>query len=383
MKKLIPFLLLCALISACNLIELEEIEIKSFDKLTENSAQNERSGILQTESLNYLYCGSNTDGDILFLRIDADGNTVASAANYGSGNGNELLVSNADTTQNNYSILASNETESFLINIDTLGIEINRLAINPIFDSQFGLIQAVNAVAGTTYDEGFIIVGDFQQSLGGSKMFALNLDLAGNTKWLRSYETGAIATGCVRSTRGSIFISGYFNEQLTLFKADESGNLEWRKTLTENTELNHSTNLVFDDADNIILVGGIEDSGQQKLFLAKVDQDKEVLWTKTSGGFEGNLSGSHIERLSNGNFLVTGLKNNGESIPAQQFLQEVDNDGNTVWMSLTNDGINTRYAHNCIETNRRGCLAVGIGRPPGSSPLRLQLFKTDSEGKLE
>ncbi|MCB9232721.1 MAG: hypothetical protein H6581_13705 [Bacteroidia bacterium] len=122
-------------------------------------------------------------------------------------------------------------------------------------------------------------------------------------------------------------------------------------------------------------------NGGWDLFLLKTDANGNEIWRKNYGGTE-NEKGSSLLGLPDGGFFVIGEKENQAGL-ADLWLLRVDQDGDTLWTRTY--GLPTRDERGAkiIPTVDGGFAMLGQQSLSEGSPADLWLGKIDSTGNLE
>src|SRR5690606_38633115 len=154
-------------------------------------------------------------------------------------------------------------------------------------------------------------------------------------------------------------------------KIDESGNIEWDKTLGGDQD--DILNSILQTTDNGYLLGGYSESGISgektensrgdfDYWILKLDNSGNIEWQTTIGGNDSELLSSMIQ-TTDGGFLVGGYsKSNisGEKTENSRggndcWIIKLNSSGNIEWQK-TIGGSGTDYLFSLIETNDSGYL---------------------------
>ncbi len=185
-----------------------------------------------------------------------------------------------------------------------------------------------------------------------------------------SYVTGSFATSI---TIGTITLSGSANGSTFVVRYDSNGSLVWAKAIS-GTSVVESMDIAADANGNTLITGnfkGIATMGaftltspdDRSAFIAKLDQDGNVLWAKAVGSSDGDVKGTNITTDVNGSAYVTGnffksLRFGSATFTAtkdeQLFIAKYSSTGELSWVKLAG-GLGSCFTHD-ISTDNSGNL---------------------------
>jgi hypothetical protein len=274
------------------------------------------------------------------------------------------------------------------------------------------------AIATDRYDNVFL-VGDFSSTVdfggdplissGGSQdVFLVKLDSDGNHLWSQAFGDDAfqLGWGVAADSDGSVIITGEHNgtidfgggplsgdpgqTRVFLAKFDEDGAHTWSRSFGGGSIQYVRGGVTTDVAHSVVLTGyffgtidfgggPLTSIGQADVFVIKLDQSGELVWSKRFGSANGEGSQGIATDAAN-NIVVVGssagspdfgggpLPNAGED---DLFVAKLDPDGNHVWSRSFGDGAD-QFALD-VATDPQGCVVVnGIFRGTvdfGGTPL--------------
>ena len=170
-----------------------------------------------------------------------------------------------------------------------------------------------------TSDGGYIVTG----ILGRDRnMFLMKLDSQGDSLWLKTYGNGTNSgMDAIENSSneflavGSAYSSETSSTDLLIVKTDSEGDTLWTK-LFGGEERETGYGVIESPVGGYIVVGdtgvGPHHEGGGDLWLMKIDEDGELLWSKTMGG-SGNDGGRSIFNTQDGGFIVSGFLSDSDS----------------------------------------------------------------------
>ena len=175
-----------------------------------------------------------------------------------------------------------------------------------------------------TRDGGYLVVG-YTQSI-----FALlvKVDANGNIVWNKALNMmSSILTRVIRGYEGYIAVGWVAENQNAglCIKVDEEGNIIWNRTYMEQYPIIIRAIDKTISNNNYIVVGNIYYDTDTDIWLARIDEDGNVVWSKTIGG-PGKDIGNSIVRASDG-YIIIG----GSSQYPGVWIVKVDENGSVVW----------------------------------------------------
>ena len=166
-------------------------------------------------------------------------------------------------------------------------------------------------------------------------------------------------------------------------KISQNGNLEWTKFLNDDTT-GYANGVAEDTNGNLIVVGynSIPSFGK-KLFLTKLNNEGEEIWTNFIEDFPDitSLEGKKVLITANDHYLVLGCGWSATLFKGAVYLAEFNQDGIELWSELYWFDRSTRPNDFTIDND--GNIWV-IGEDQNSQTIEKNYFlmKTDAEGQL-
>ena len=308
------------------------------------------------------------DKDIYVAKMDANGNWLWAVQaggigyDYGLGiaiddNENSYLTGSfMDTaTFGSYSITSSGDSEIFVAKMDANGNWLWATHAGGSGDDN-GYEIAIDD-NGNSYLTGyFSTTATFGShsitSSGFFDIFAARMDANGN--WLWAVQAGGFAydygLGIAIDDNENSYLTGVFSftatfgsysltssEQINIFvaKMDANGNWLWA-TQAGGNDSDHGSGITIDDNGNSYVTGrfsetatfgsySLTSSGQNDIFVAKMDANGNWLWVVQAGGNSSD-HGSGITIDDNGNSYVTGRFSYSATFGSYSFISSGVND---------------------------------------------------------
>jgi hypothetical protein len=147
----------------------------------------------------------------------------------------------------------------------------------------------------------------------------------GEDKWDEGYcvqeiNDGYIATGATLSYSPS-------GALLWLLKTDTNGNHIWHKTYGNPTTAGSVGRFIQKTIDGgYIITGQLGGEGKSEIWLLKINENGDTIWTKTFG----ETSGYCIQQTQDNGYIITGSR--GWFTAAKLFLLKTNLDGDSLWM---------------------------------------------------
>ena len=260
------------------------------------------------------YTSTNTAGyfDVYFIRTDAGGDTLWTKT-YG-GIAYDYGYSVDETPDGGFIIAGRTSSfgkgwrSAYFIRTDAYGDTLWTRA-----HAGWGKDEAYSVVA---LDGGGYIAVGYTESFGagGSDIWLLRLDAAGDTAWTRTYGGAQNERGeDIRRTADKGFIiagrSSSFNPPLHdmyLVRIDAAGDTLWTRTYG-GAAMDHAYS-VDQALDGGFVAAGYTDSfgsGGRDMYLVRCDTAGDTLWTKTLGGTSADYAYS-AEQIAGGGYMVCG-----------------------------------------------------------------------------
>ncbi|MGG8495835.1 fibronectin type III domain-containing protein [Tenacibaculum sp. TC6] len=257
-----------------------------------------------------------------------------------------------------------------------------------------GTIQWQKSYGGTKQDvihsicqanNGGYIVGAFSSSFdnqveannGMRDYWIVKLNEAGDIQWKTTVggNKDDIVEGITATSDGGCVVAGFSSSDeigvngqsdAWVVKLDTDGNVEWHTHFGE-AKRDLAYAITETDDGGYMAVGATETAnGTRDILVVKLNEDGNVLWSKTFGGSK-NEWGNSIQKTASGEYLIGGSSdssdgevtdNNGSS---DAWFIKLNASGNIIW-TKTFGGTDSDFINEVCPTSDNGCIAVGGSR---------------------
>ncbi|MGB1242476.1 MAG: T9SS type A sorting domain-containing protein [Chitinophagales bacterium] len=201
-----------------------------------------------------------------------------------------------------------------------------------------------------TTEGDFIIVGEglMYDTDTGTDIFVLKLDQEGTVLFEQTYTYGQNegGNGILLTSSNDLIIAGTsdsFNgsgNDLFGMRISSNGENVWNQVYggMGNADRDDAFGLLQTEDGGYLMSGSsnsFNDRGDSDIYLLKLDDKGEVLWTKTVDFFNGEDISYNMVEASNGGFGLFGVSSNGEGQSLQ--LTRIDAEGNVIWTHYFED----------------------------------------------
>jgi len=272
-------------------------------------------------------------------------------------------------------------SDVYLIKTDTAGNQVWTRTFGGSLDDYGRSVQQ-------TSDGGYVIAGYTNSyGAGGSDVYLIKTDIAGNQAWTKTFGGSEWDIGySIRQTSdGGYVIAGYTQSygaggsDVYLIKTDASGNQVWARSIGgSDLDVGYSARQTSDGG---YVITGYTDSygaGSDDVYLIKTDASGNQVWTKTFGGTVDDY-GYSVLQSSDGGFVITGYKDYASADTDDVYLIKTDASGNEVW-SQTFGSVNADAGYSVQQTSEGGYIVAGYTNSAGVSSDDVYLIKTDASG---
>jgi Secretion system C-terminal sorting domain len=229
----------------------------------------------------------------------------------------------------------------------------------------------------------YIVAGviDAGINFGISTSFLLKLDSNGDSLWTRIFDSPGIAKSVVQTFDGGYIFCGQYGTppatSVYLVKTNFFGDTIWTKKGNLGFQFGRGEDVVQTPDSNFVITGTVINGIARNIFLSKIDQFGNVIWTKYYGG-NNHDNGYSVDLANNGGFIITGgtySYSTGQFANADIWLIRTDNNGDTLW-TRSHGGTENEEGFSVKSCIDGGYILTGY---TGIQP-DIFLLKTDSLG---
>lgn len=234
-----------------------------------------------------------------------------------------------------------------------------------------------------TADGGFIIAGSTRSyGAGNFDYYIIRTEPDGDTVWTKTFGgTGYDkAQDIIKTDDTSYLIGGYTTSfgigqgDIYLIKINDDGDTLWTKTIgTENND--HIKKVIKSSDGGFIIAGDIESYGQYKYYLVKTDSNGDTLWTKS---YDYGTANS-VDQTSDGGYILIVLPYSTTQARYDFQLVKTDFQGNIMWTKYFG-GPDVEVGYAVEQTTDGGYILVGRTDSYGNGSSDFYIMKTSADG---
>lgn len=233
----------------------------------------------------------------------------------------------------------------------------------------------------------FVIVGFDTSTVDQDNMFLLKVDDDGDSLWIKyfdGYSDDDEANAVALASNGFI-LGGYADgdngnkRDMFVVRTDNNGNEVWSSFFGTDTTHETVEDIILTSDGNYAVVGTTDPSSISggTPYLLKVDDNGDTLWTRKYSHLQSGVSSTVIQ-TSDGNYILSGYTDGMGAGGSDVFLLKVDDDGDVIWTRTYGTSLDD-HGHHAVETSDGGFLIVG-DRDVGGSDYSGYIVRTDSDG---
>lgn len=238
-----------------------------------------------------------------------------------------------------------------------------------------------------TPDHGYIMAGHTRSFSDSYDVYLIKTDANGDTLWTKTYG-GASTDGSYsldRTSDGNYIVAGYVGssappyDDVYLLKVDENGQTLWTKTYG-GPQIDRAHAVQQADDGGYIVAGYTESfgAGISDIYLLKTDQNGDTLWTKVYGGTNSDDAWA-VRQTSDGGYILAAFTSSVGAGSYDAYLLKTDASGDTLW-TKTYGGIGADRVFSIEQLPDDGYIAAGYTGSFGSGGSDLYLIRMNSDG---
>ena len=347
------------------------------------------NSVRQTTDGGYIIAGYTSsygagNNDVYLIKTNNLGDTLWTKT-YG-GIGDDEANSVQQTSDGGYIIIGSTSsfgnggTDVYLIKTDSIG--------DTLFTKTYGdSLDDVGYSVKQTLDGGYIISGSINcTGPGYGSIYLIKTTNTGDTLWTKIIDPSGNFTGnywglsISQTSDGGYIISGITNilqKAAYLLKTDSVGNIIFIKSfIGVGNDFSYSIEQTFDGG--YIIVGSRGDIGNGDVYIIKIDSSGNMIFTKAYGDNAYEV-GKSIEQISDGGYIIVGATQSIDSSIDKIYLLRINQVGDTLWTRIIGESYTLCSGTSVHQTNDGGFIISGV-REDTISGVKVYLIKTDSNG---
>jgi hypothetical protein len=252
-----------------------------------------------------------------------------------------------------------------------------------------------------TTDNGYVLAGFTKSDVVGSdygQVFVVKTDVTGTVEWetaigatgkdygfdVQQLATGNfVVTGVKSGFHGySTFDFKHTDSDAFVISLDPNGNSLWLNEYGgSGNELAYESVKMSDGGIAVIGSTQSEGAGSFDMYLLRLDDQGNELWTNTYGG-TGFDYGRSIDRFEDHLFIAGSVNTDPLSNTTDARVIKTDLNGNEIW-SYDFGGIESEYAYEVRALENGGCVVVGSTKSSGNGGEDMFLLRLNSDGEVE
>jgi len=244
-----------------------------------------------------------------------------------------------------------------------------------------------------TADGGCVLAGQtYSFGAGGSDIWCLKLDAAGNVVWQKAYGGGNYDKAeavCTTADGGYVLAGGTYSfgpgqGDAWCLKLDAAGNIAWQKTYGTGVDEDWGTAVCTTADGGYVLAGESKSSGagSYDAWFLKIDAAGNVVWQSTCGS-TGDDNIRDMCSAPDGGYLITGVS---ESLAAgnsfDMWCLKLDSTGNVAWQK-TYGGTGAEQSYAVDLAADGGYILTGNTHSFGVSDTAGWCLKVSSTGSID
>ena len=240
-----------------------------------------------------------------------------------------------------------------------------------------------------TKDRGYAVAGKTRSIASGEKAWVIKLNTRGNKVWDNTFakRTDDEIFSIIQTNDGGYAVCGYTGAKdwgevdSWVIKLDENVNIAWDKIFGGIGW--DETNTILQTEDGGYVVFGFVQSkneGREDAWIAKLDENGEIIWDKVFGGSQNEEVFSGI-KTTDGGYAVCGYTESKGAGGYDAWIAKLDENGEIVWDKAFG-GIEAEVANSIIQTGDGGYVLAGYTWSEGAGREDAWVIKLDENGEI-
>ncbi len=229
-----------------------------------------------------------------------------------------------------------------------------------------GLAEDIGRSVLQTCDGGYIACGQ-TQSFGANlrDIYVVRTNYIGDTLWTKSYGTKNNDYGysIIETYDNNYIIIGSTGptdhswSKLYVLKIDQSGDTLWTTSYGNTWDKDFAYSIVQTPDSGIVVAGNSNKNGNEDIYLVKFNSSGQYVWDNLIGKSNKENSRSIIS-TSDGGFVITGFTVVSDYVN-YAFITKTDADGKELWTKNFYGEYTGEFGYSVIETKDKGFVISG------------------------
>ena len=240
-----------------------------------------------------------------------------------------------------------------------------------------------------TKDKGYAVAGKTKSIASGEKAWAIKLNTKGNKEWDNTFakRTDDEIFSIIQTKDRGYAVCGYTGAKdwgevdSWIIKLDKTLNIEWDK-IFGGIGWDEANSMLQTEDGSFIVFGFVQskDKGREDGWIAKLDENGEMVWDKAFGGSQNEEIFSGIKTVDGG-YVVCGYTESKGSGGYDAWIAKLDENGEIVWDKAFG-GVEAEVANSIIQTRDGGYALAGYTWSKGAGREDAWMIKLDENGEM-
>jgi len=240
-----------------------------------------------------------------------------------------------------------------------------------------------------TKDQGYAVAGKTKSIASGEKAWVIKLNTRGNKVWDNTFakRTDDEIFSIIQTQDGGYAVCGYTGDKewgevdSWIIKLDETLNIEWDK-IFGGIGWDEANSMLQAEDGSFIVFGFVQskDKEREDGWVAKLDENGEMVWNKAFGGSQNDEIFSGIKTTDEG-YAVCGFTESKGAGGYDAWVAKLDENGEMVWDKAFG-GIEAEVANSIIQTRDGGYALAGYTWSKGAGRYDAWMIKLDENGEM-